>query len=137
VCAVAIFPSLCIQPKQGMFGNLTPDMVCMGRCVGVCLLRKKREELEQSVNYNGLCVLSVNAEDLPHGRAPHLTSANMLSSVQAPLSRKDVLSLGGHIVAQPLVGGGGSFIMGYQRDCSASSSVSLHAETGDSPLSSP
>jgi len=92
--------------------------------------RKRHAEVEAAVNYSGVCVLGLDCEDVPRGRSPEMTAANMLSSVQAPLTAKDTLSLGGNIVTKPGVGGGGSFIMGYQRDCSVNSSLSLHAETG-------
>eukprot|EP00192_Tetraselmis_astigmatica_P008949 CAMPEP_0117666956 /NCGR_PEP_ID=MMETSP0804-20121206/10677_1 /TAXON_ID=1074897 /ORGANISM="Tetraselmis astigmatica, Strain CCMP880" /LENGTH=617 /DNA_ID=CAMNT_0005474585 /DNA_START=142 /DNA_END=1993 /DNA_ORIENTATION=+ len=92
--------------------------------------QKKKVELDHNVNYRGMCVLGMNAEDVMEGVLPRMATANMVSSVEAPLSQKDSVSIGGQIVTKAGVGGGGGFVMGYRRDFSSNSSLDLHAEAG-------
>lgn len=92
--------------------------------------KEKRKLTEQNVNYSGACVLALNGEDLGHGQLPRMTTANMLSTVEAPLTNKDIVTVGGQIVTKARVGGGGCFVFGYHRDFSPHSSLDINAWAG-------
>ena len=91
--------------------------------------KRKQQQLDQSINYTGACVLNMNAEHLAGGVPPRMTACSMVSSVDAPLTHKDVVTLGGQMIHKGRAGGG-AFVCGYQREFSPRSSLHVQASTG-------